>query len=101
MTTTTTTTGPVAPCLSIPPNSVPFWKEDKYEFIDLVCESVESYRPGGYLPVHLGDTFNNDQYKVIRKLGSGRSSTVWLARDQTYVAPILFAFFIMIVVHPR
>src|ERR1700733_4099509 len=45
------------------------------------CEWVEDYRPGGYHPVLLGDVFNNGQYKVIRKLGEGSSSTVWLARD--------------------
>ncbi|KAK5673725.1 hypothetical protein LTS12_029769, partial [Elasticomyces elasticus] len=34
----------------------------------------------GYHPVLLGDIFNR-QYKVIRKLGEGSYSTVWLARD--------------------
>ncbi|KAJ6190004.1 hypothetical protein N7519_000025 [Penicillium mononematosum] len=44
------------------------------------------YRPGGYHPVALGDVFNC-QYKVIRKLGEGSYSTVWLARDLNgYVA---------------
>jgi non-specific serine/threonine protein kinase len=41
---------------------------------------VEDYRPGGYHPVVLGDVFNH-QYKVIRKLGEGSYSTVWLAHD--------------------
>lgn len=45
-------------------------------------EEIEEYRPGGYHPVHLGDTFNG-RYKVIHKLGSGGLSTTWLARDQT------------------
>ena len=45
------------------------------------CEWVGGYRPGGYHPVLLGDVFNDDQYKVIRKLGEGSFSTVWLARD--------------------
>ena len=49
--------------------------------ITLACEWVEDYRPGGYHPVHLGDAFHNGQYKVIRKLGDGSYSTVWLARD--------------------
>ncbi|KAJ5142556.1 uncharacterized protein N7515_001343 [Penicillium bovifimosum] len=41
---------------------------------------VSDYRPGGYHPVVLGDVFNG-QYKVIRKLGQGSYSTVWLACD--------------------
>ena len=44
------------------------------------CESIEDYLPGGYHPVHLKDILKA-QYKVIRKLGDGGSSTVWLAFD--------------------
>jgi hypothetical protein len=57
-------------------------KDDELRFrtITLPCEWVEDYRPGGYHPVVLGDVFNR-QYKVIRKLGEGSYSTVWLARD--------------------
>ena len=44
-------------------------------------EYVERYRKGGHLPLHLGDTLNNGKYYIIHKLGSGGSSTVWLARD--------------------
>lgn len=36
----------------------------------------------------LGDLFNNGQYRVIRKLGEGSYSTVWLALDVRYVASI-------------
>ena len=43
-------------------------------------EDLDRYRPGGYHPVHLGDVFN-DRYMVVRKLGYGQYSTVWLARD--------------------
>ncbi|CAG8897677.1 unnamed protein product [Penicillium egyptiacum] len=39
------------------------------------------YRPGGFHPVHLGDVFNY-HYEVLRKLGYGRYSTVWLVKDQ-------------------
>ncbi|KAF9774689.1 hypothetical protein IL306_007281 [Fusarium sp. DS 682] len=44
-------------------------------------EFAEHYRPGGYHPVHLGDVFKDGQYKVIRKLGEGSFSIVWLAHD--------------------
>ncbi|KAH8912483.1 kinase-like protein [Coniochaeta sp. PMI_546] len=52
------------------------------------CEWEESYQPGGYHPVHILDVFAS-RYRVIRKLGYGSFSTVWLAIDllsQRYVA---------------
>jgi non-specific serine/threonine protein kinase len=64
-----------------PPPRAPTKAERRFKTISLPCEWVEAYRPGGYHPVLLGDVFNNGQYKVIRKLGEGSSSTVWLARD--------------------
>lgn len=57
------------------------WNED--------AESLEYYRPGGYHPVHLGDTFSAGRYQVIHKLGYGSYSTVWLCKDiqqQRYVS---------------
>ncbi|KAI9815853.1 MAG: hypothetical protein M1826_001951 [Phylliscum demangeonii] len=45
-------------------------------------EYLEAYRPGGYHPVHLDEVFNN-RYRVIRKLGCGFFSSVWLAVDAT------------------
>lgn len=58
-------------------------KDDEIRFKDITspCEWVEDYHPGGFHPVVLGDVFHNGQYKVIRKLGEGSYSTVWLARD--------------------
>ncbi|KAJ5336345.1 uncharacterized protein N7506_004367 [Penicillium brevicompactum] len=44
-------------------------------------ESIPKYRPGGYHPVTLGDTFKNERYKVYHKLGWGGHSTVWLVKD--------------------
>ncbi|KAI3321373.1 serine protein kinase [Xylariaceae sp. AK1471] len=64
-----------------PPSRAPNHDERRFEPISLPCEWVEGYRPGGYHPVHLGDVFNDGQYKVIRKLGNGSYSTVWLAHD--------------------
>lgn len=44
-------------------------------------EKLSRYRPGGYHPVHLGDTFKDGRYKIVHKLGWGGFSTAWLARD--------------------
>ncbi|EEY19442.1 serine/threonine-protein kinase SKY1 [Verticillium alfalfae VaMs.102] len=63
--------------------------ELRFHSINSPCEWIEDYRPGGYHPVHLGDIFKDGQYQVIRKLGDGSYSTVWLARDlsrRRYVA---------------
>ncbi|EAS36666.3 CMGC/SRPK protein kinase [Coccidioides immitis RS] len=45
-------------------------------------EDLEGYRPGGYHPTLIGDTFCDGRYTVVHKLGSGGYSTIWLARDQ-------------------
>ena len=44
-------------------------------------EDSEDYCKGGYHPVHVGETYNNGRYVVVRKLGWGHFSTVWLSRD--------------------
>jgi serine/threonine protein kinase len=44
-------------------------------------EDEEDYRRGGYHPVQIGDLYNN-RYQILRKLGWGHFSTVWLAKDQ-------------------
>jgi serine/threonine-protein kinase SRPK3 len=52
-------------------------------------ENVEDYRPGGFYPLRLGDSFGNGRFKVVPKLGSGGYATVWLARGtplDAYVA---------------
>ncbi|KAK8814136.1 hypothetical protein WA158_007998 [Blastocystis sp. Blastoise] len=43
-------------------------------------EDQSDYRSGGYHPVIIGDIYN-DKYKIIKKLGWGQFSTVWLAED--------------------
>ena len=49
-----------------------------------LAEPVEDYRPGGFHPVHFGDLLHHGQYKIVRKLGYGAFSTVWLAKDTLY-----------------
>lgn len=44
-------------------------------------EKIQKYCKGGYHPTILGDVFQN-RYKVVRKLGFGPNSTVWLALDE-------------------
>jgi serine/threonine-protein kinase SRPK3 len=44
-------------------------------------EDWEDYVKGGYHPVHIGDSFSDNRYVVVRKLGWGHFSTVWLAKD--------------------
>ena len=43
-------------------------------------EAPSDYCKGGYHPVKIGDLFHN-RYHVIRKLGWGHFSTVWLCWD--------------------
>ncbi|XP_053377977.1 SRSF protein kinase 3-like isoform X2 [Mercenaria mercenaria] len=43
-------------------------------------EDPKDYCRGGYHPVKIGDLFNN-RYHVVRKLGWGHFSTVWLCWD--------------------
>jgi serine/threonine-protein kinase SRPK3 len=54
-------------------------------YCDIECESLERYRPGGYHPVNIKDTFNSGRYRVLQKLGcppgGGGYSTVWLVHD--------------------
>lgn len=44
-------------------------------------ENFSRYCLGGYHPVRIGDRFNDGKYEVIRKVGYGQYSTVWLVRD--------------------
>ncbi|XP_048738561.2 SRSF protein kinase 3-like isoform X2 [Ostrea edulis] len=64
--------------------SEPEYEEEEEEEIlgsdDDEQEDPEDYQKGGYHPVKIGDLFNN-KYHVIRKLGWGHFSTVWLCWD--------------------
>ncbi|KAI9814892.1 MAG: hypothetical protein M1832_005620 [Thelocarpon impressellum] len=54
----------------------------RFEKIYGVEEWVEGYRPGHFHPVHIGDLFKERRYEIVRKLGYGSFSTVWLAHDR-------------------
>lgn len=49
------------------------------------------YDKGGYHPVTIGETFCDGRYLIVRKLGWGHFSTVWLAHD-TQLSIFLFSF---------
>src|SRR5271169_6855473 len=53
----------------------------KSKVVDM--EAQKEYRVGGFHPVELGDVLNA-RYRVLRKLGYGCYSTVWLAEDHQY-----------------
>ncbi|KAI9747914.1 MAG: hypothetical protein M4579_007359, partial [Chaenotheca gracillima] len=61
-------------------------KRSEWRFVPLydAVEWVEDYRLGKLHPVNFGDVFKDGRFRVIRKLGYGSFSTVWLARDQQY-----------------
>lgn len=58
--------------------------KDQFQQIWQVTEWVENYKLGGYHPIHIGDYLCKDRYRIVRKLGYGSFSTVWLAKDDRY-----------------
>ncbi|KAK6457641.1 kinase-like domain-containing protein [Scheffersomyces xylosifermentans] len=44
-------------------------------------EDLKDYVPGGYHTCFIGENYKNGKYTLVRKLGWGHFSTVWLARD--------------------
>nr|XP_033594193.1 serine/threonine-protein kinase SRPK2 [Neohortaea acidophila]KAF2487624.1 serine/threonine-protein kinase SRPK2 [Neohortaea acidophila] len=46
-------------------------------------EDSEDYCKGGYHPVQVGEQYKDGKYTVVRKLGWGHFSTVWLSKDNT------------------
>jgi hypothetical protein len=59
--------------------------DERFHHLTAPVENLEAYRPGGYHPLYLGDHLHNQRYTILRKLGYGSYSTVWLARDQRCV----------------
>jgi hypothetical protein len=68
------------------PSRLPPAQRSQWRFcpVTVPTEWVEDYRPSKFHPVHLGDRFKDGRYRVLRKLGYGAYSTVWLARDEQY-----------------
>ena len=46
-------------------------------------EDSEDYCKGGYHPVQVGEQYKEGKYTIVRKLGWGHFSTVWLSKDNT------------------
>ncbi|KAK6459850.1 kinase-like domain-containing protein [Scheffersomyces coipomensis] len=44
-------------------------------------EDLKDYVPGGYHTCYIGEEYKNGKYTLVRKLGWGHFSTVWLAKD--------------------
>ncbi|GLI61516.1 hypothetical protein VaNZ11_003896 [Volvox africanus] len=51
------------------------------DFPESEDEGTEDYKKGGYHPVTVGEKYKNGRYTVLRKLGWGHFSTVWLVHD--------------------
>lgn len=51
-----------------------------YLEVSLQLLDLKDYCKGGYHPVKIGDVYNN-RYQIIRKVGWGHFSTVWLCWD--------------------
>lgn len=69
------------------PPPTPTELQRRFVQLSTPAEWVESYRPGGYHPVHIGDRLQSGRYKILRKLGYGSFSTVWLALDEQLSCP--------------
>lgn len=72
--------------LSSSQSSVNMLSDDANSVLTEDEEDLEDYCRGGYHPVSVGDTFADGRYAIVRKLGWGHFSTVWLAKDLMYVA---------------
>jgi serine/threonine-protein kinase SRPK3 len=63
--------------------------DDNAKYIGIE-EDIRSYCHGGFHPVQIGELYGG-KYSIVRKLGFGRESTVWLANDKRYVKVVNLA----------
>eukprot|EP00668_Euglena_longa_P008300 GGOE01009986.1.p1 GENE.GGOE01009986.1~~GGOE01009986.1.p1 ORF type:complete len:715 (+),score=150.96 GGOE01009986.1:58-2202(+) len=57
-----------------------YQSQSEEDYSDTQQERKNEYRKGGYHPVNEGELYNN-RYRVVKKLGWGYFSTVWLCWD--------------------
>ncbi|KAF9059507.1 hypothetical protein BDP27DRAFT_1498226, partial [Rhodocollybia butyracea] len=56
-----------------------------------LAESRTGYELGGYRPTVIGERLHSERYEILRKLGHGMQSTVWLAQDRNHLKGICVA----------
>lgn len=77
---------------NIPFNDSSSSNDSSYDDLSEEEEDSEDYKYGGYHPVSIGDLFHNNTYEILRKLGWGHFSTVWLAHDKLYICLLYSRF---------
>jgi serine/threonine-protein kinase SRPK3 len=60
----------------------------QYHWIIDGGEPINVYEVGEYHPIMLNDVLNS-RYTMLDKLGHGRYSTIWLARDVTMIKTLV------------
>lgn len=75
---------PSTPSKDVPPKVSPW----RFKQPGIIGEFFGEYGPGGFAPIDIGAEFQGGQYRVLRKLGYGSYSTVWLALDNRSVVPL-------------
>jgi len=73
-----------------PSNPSSCLNDEDEEGFDSIEEGLKTYGAGGFLPVQIGGIYGG-KYKVVRKIGYGRSSTVWLAKEERFGQSLFLA----------